>query len=138
MNLPKLFRVVEISEKNLVIHSRSKLSRPEEVDRVQIRDVNSSGVRWRTFASVLLHVHTEKTDVGAVDLLEREQCLRAVWEFAGHVAVLDESTSHPGFDLDHLVAGCDHSDRDLTGARFLLLQEIIYARLDIRAEFRYG
>lgn len=104
-----------------MVHSRSKLSRPEEVDRVQIRDVNSSGVRWRTFASVLLHVHTEKTDVGAVDFFEREQRLRAIRKFAGHIAILDKSTSHTGFDFDYLVAGSDHSNRDFTGARFLLL-----------------
>lgn len=104
-----------------MIHSRSKLSRPEEVDRVEIRDVNPSGVRWRTFAAVLLHMHTEKTDVGAVDFFEREQSLRAVRKFAGHVTVLDESTSHTGFDFDHFVAGSDYSDRDFTGTRFLLL-----------------
>lgn len=121
-----------------MIYSRSKLSRPKEVNRVQICDVNTSGVRRRAFAPVFLHVHAEKTDVGAVDLFKCEQRFRAVRKFARHVAILDKSTSHTGLDLDHLVAGRDNSDCDLTRTGFFLLQEIVHARLDVRAEFRYG
>ena len=86
-----LLHVVEIAEKNLVIDRRSEVSRPEEVDRVEVGDVHTARVGHRRVGAVLLHVHAEEADVDAVDLLEGEERAGAVGERLTHLAGVDES-----------------------------------------------
>lgn len=119
-----------------MVHSRSELLGPEEVHRVEVRDVHPPGVGGGALASVLLDVHAEEADVGAVDLLEGEKGLGPVGKLRRHVSRVDEPALHAGLDLYDLVAGGDHSDGYLARARLLLLQKVVNAGLDVRAELR--
>ena len=45
-------------------------------------------IRRRTVGAELLHVHAEKADVGAVDLLKREQGFGTIGEYLRHQALI--------------------------------------------------
>lgn len=68
----QLLYVFQISEKNFVINSGTELSRPEEMNRVQVRNVHSSGVWSRTLRPVLLNVHSKEANVCAINLFKSE------------------------------------------------------------------
>lgn len=104
-----------------MIHSRSELTRSEEMHRIEVGDINSSGIGRSAFTAIFLDVHAEEADVRAVDFFEGEKRFRSVRKFAGHVAAFDEPAAHAGLDLDDLVAGRDHSNRDLARTSLLLL-----------------
>ena len=87
----QLLHVVQVAEQDLVIDRSPEVSRPEEVDRVEVRDVDSSSVGHGRVRSVLLDVHAEEADVDAVDLLEGEEGSGAVRKRLAHFAGVNES-----------------------------------------------
>lgn len=76
-----------------MVHGRPEVSRLEEVHAVQVGDVHPPLVGLWAVRAVLLDVHAEKTDLGAVDVLEGEQGLHPVREGLGHLAVVHEPAS---------------------------------------------
>ena len=86
-----------------MVHTCPKMSGLEKVDRVQVSDVDASGVGSWTLGAVLLDVHAKETDVDAVDLFKGEQGTSAVGEVVVHfllihIPVKDHST-FSSFDI---------------------------------------
>ena len=84
-----------------MVHGRAQLLRPEKEYRVEVGNVDTPGVRHRTVGSVLLHVHAEEADIGAIDLFERENGLGFKWKRLMTLALVP--ILHVLFDLASLV-----------------------------------
>ena len=143
-----------------MVHTCPKVSGLEKVDRVQVGDVDASGVGSRTLWAVFLDVHSEEAYVDAIDLFEGEQGTSAVGEVVVHFLLIHipiqkiknwlqklknwnfskienwtkskekVPSFHSAFDLDSLVSSIDNPDVDLSRIGFLFPQEIIDPRLN--------
>lgn len=136
--IAQLLHIVHVAEQDLVVDGRTVLARTEEVNRVEVGDVDASGVRCRALRSVFLDVHAEETDIDAVHLLEGEQSLGPVRELLHHLTGLDEATPHSRLHLHTLVRRADHPDMHLARSRLLLFEEIVHPGLDVDTELGGG
>jgi hypothetical protein len=134
----QLLHVVHVPQQYLVVDGGPELARFEKMNRVQVGDVDAPGVRRRTLGSVLLDVHPEKAHVDAVYFLESEQSFRPVGELRRQLSSFDKFTPHPRLHFDRFFRTRHHSYRDLAGPGFLLLQEVVDARLYVHPQFRNG
>ena len=87
----QLLHIVQVAEKDLVIHGRSEVSGLEEVNRVQVGDVDAPGVRGGGVRAILLDVHAKETGIDAVDLLERKHRTGTEREVVIHLAGVNVS-----------------------------------------------
>lgn len=118
-----------------MIDSCSELSRPEEVDRVQVGNVDSPRVWTGTLRAILLDVHAKETDIGAVHLLKRKQSLGSVGELIWQVTRVHKAVPHSGFYFDNLVRAGNHPDRNFACTRLFLLEEVVHSSLDVDTQF---
>ena len=70
VRVPGVLRVLQVRDQHGVVDGGAvALGRRLEVaDRVEVRDVHAVGVRLGAVGAVLLHVHREEADLGAVHL----------------------------------------------------------------------
>ena len=89
----EFLHVFQVSQEDDVVDGGPEHSRPEEVHRVEVGDVDPSRVGCRTLAAVLLHVHPEEADVDTVNLLKGKQGASTVRELFTHLTSVDESVN---------------------------------------------
>ncbi|RNA39021.1 hypothetical protein BpHYR1_053195 [Brachionus plicatilis] len=105
--------VVQVADEQLVVDVGAQFLGPKKEHRVQVGDVDAARVRMGHFGAVLLDVHAEKADIGAVYVLEGEYGFGAKGELFDEFAV--ETVLHHGLDLALFVNGGQNSNGHVTG-----------------------
>ena len=133
----ELFGVFEIADENLVVECRAFLLRPKVVHGVEVGDVHASGVRRRTSAIVLLHVHAEENDVDAVDLLKGKDGFGSVGVPVGYLRA--EVFLHSRLHIAQPVAGGENANgHAATVGIAVLAEKVIHALLERRGQVGDG
>ena len=144
-----LFDIIQVRNQNVVIDVRAQRAvfarghgdviRSEVLDRVQIREVNSSPVRFRALVIILLHINSHQTHIGGLKLLEQEDDARTVSKVRRNalffeVGVVVRLGVHLFECLRHNTNGQVLSGRDVFYGYAQLLRALHAFRRELRRE----
>lgn len=95
----ELLHVVQVPQKDLVVDRCAKVSRFEEVNRVQIGNINASRVRRRRIRTVFLDVHAKEAHIHTINLLKGEHGPSSIREVILHLARVHKSKPRENIHL---------------------------------------
>ena len=120
-----------------MVYSSAKLARLEKVNGVKVGHIQSSTVRGRTVARILLHVEPKEANIGPVLFLKDKDSSRSEGEAALHQTIVHKLLFHFWLHLHLLFSDKDDPDVDFPHcATVLSLQEVLNSNLDEVAQPR--
>jgi hypothetical protein len=90
---PAFFHVAKVLDKDSLIGHRSVAFGLKMLNRVQVRNVDSSSVRGGAIMTVLVDIHGEDKSINTVNLLKQRNAFASDWKL-GRASICRVSLKH--------------------------------------------